>query len=86
VVALAPDNQSRERVAGARSGHTASGVWLEEGAVGRADEDATVLAEELVGPEVEWCADVRAAVDVRVIGALVVDEKALQGATAARQT
>jgi len=86
VVAVVPDDEARELVAGARPGHAVPGVRLEESAVRRADEDAPVLAEELVGPEVERCAHVRAAVDIRVIDTLVVDEEALQVTTAAHQT
>src|SRR5439155_692007 len=82
-VALAPQGQARERVAGTRAGRAVAGGGLVEGAVRGANERAAVLGEELVGPEVEGGADVRAAVDVRVVFAVVIDDESLDTAPAA---
>ncbi len=50
--------------------------------MGGADQVAAVLAEKLVGPQVERGARVRAAVDVGVVATAVVDEEAAHGAPA----
>src|SRR6267378_1022387 len=82
-VALAPQRQARERVTGARAGRAVAGGGLVERAVRGADQRAAVLGEEVVGPEVERGADVRAAVDVGVVVAVVIHDESLEAAPAA---
>src|SRR2546425_2807314 len=61
LVAVAPQRERGERVADARARGARARGGLGDGAVGRADEPAAGLAEELVWPEGERRAPVRAA-------------------------
>ena len=61
-------------------------VGLVQSAVGRADEVAAVLGEEFVGPEIERRAHVGAAIDVRVIPAVVVDDEAVDARAVTLET
>src|SRR5260370_42433729 len=76
------DGQRLEPGPRTRSLHADPGVRREDRAVGGADQVSAVLGEELVGPRIERGARVRAAVDVGVIAAVVVDEEAAHGASA----
>src|SRR5207247_3977486 len=73
-------------VSDAGAGGAAPGGRLEDGAVGRADQRAAVLGEELVRPEIERRADVRATVDIRAVAAIVVHDEAVHGAPGALDT
>src|SRR5213080_2324496 len=81
-VAVAAQGQARQRVAGARARRAIARGRFVERAVRGADERAAVLGEEVVRPEIERCADVRAAVDVRVVLAVVVDDESFYAAAA----
>ena len=66
---------------GARAGtlDAAPSVWLEDGAVGRADQVLAIRREELVGPEVQRSPGVRTTVDIGVVAAGVVHDEAVHG-------
>src|SRR2546425_3728347 len=81
-VAVAPQGQAGEGIARARAGGAVAGGWLVERAVRGADQRAPVLGEELVRPQVERRADVRAAIDIRVVFAAVIDDESLDAAAA----
>src|SRR5204863_8315217 len=70
-------------VARARTDGAAASERLEDGAMGRADQLATVVGVELVGPEVERRADVGAAIDPRAELAAVVHQEAVDAAATA---
>src|SRR2546428_290797 len=74
-VAVQTERQAAQAIAHARPGRAEPGRGLVDCAVGRTDQGAAVLGEEVVRPEVERRADVRAPVEVGVVAAVEVDDE-----------
>src|SRR3989449_8086311 len=85
-VAVHAERQAAQAIAHARPGRAEPGRGLVDRAVGRTDQGAAVLGEEIVRPEVERRADVRAPIEVGVIAAVEVDDEPAHAAPAALET
>src|SRR5439155_121831 len=84
--ALALHHERLEGGAGAGALHAYSAPWLEDGAVGRADQMLPVLRQELVRPQIEGRAGVGAAVDIGAVTPVHVDDEALHDLAAALES
>src|SRR5438876_1223670 len=71
---------------GERTSRARRGPTRDPSAPGRASRRRPVLAEELVRPQVERGTDVRTAVDVRAVAAVMIHDEAVHGAPGALES